>query len=171
MKFITYCWLLAALASTTALAQPHPKKKPIRKHAGVRRRTTRHVSRVVTDAPDYHYPGERSDCSQPKGNELLTFVKIPTLTEAGDTAEIVAAIQQRLRVAPAAPKGRVLVQFGVTEDGLVTQARVLKGLRADVDSAVVRATRQLPCFIPGMENGQPLAVGLRLYVPIVEQLP
>jgi hypothetical protein len=171
MNYVIYCWLLAALASTTALAQPHPKKKPVRKQAVVRRRTTRHVSRVAMDAPDYPYPEERSDCSQPRGTELLNFVKMPTLTEAGDTAEIVAAIQQRLRVAPTAPKGCVFVQLGVTEAGLVTQLKVVKGLRADVDSAVVRAMRQLPCFIPAKVNGQPLAVSMRLYVPIVEQLP
>jgi hypothetical protein len=123
------------------------------------------------NAPDYHYPGECSDCSQPRGTELLYLVKMPTLTEAGDTAEIVAAIQQRLRVAPTAPKGHVFVQLGVTEEGMVTQLKVLKGLRADVDSAVVRAMRQLPCFIPGKQNGQPLALSMRLDVPIVEQLP
>jgi hypothetical protein len=44
MKFTTTCCLLVALAGTTALAQMHPKKKPVRKHAVVRPPITESVA-------------------------------------------------------------------------------------------------------------------------------
>jgi hypothetical protein len=107
MKFATSCWLLVALASTTALAQTHP-------------------------------------------NPVYTYVEqMPTLNGQHALFASTAAITHAVVVPADAPAGRVFVQFVVTKEGTVSQPRVVKGLRADVDSAVVAATRKLSRFAPG----------------------
>jgi TonB family protein len=96
---------------------------------------------------------------------------MPKLPEASGMAGIVAAVQQRVLLPPTAPAGRVFVQFIVTKEGMVSQLQVVKGLRADVDSAVVAATRKLPRFTPGNQNGRVVPVRLTLLVPIAGQQP
>jgi hypothetical protein len=187
MTFTAYCWLLVALTSPTALAQTHLKQKPVRKHGVVRRRVTEHVSGIDVKKWPY-YREERADCGQPEERSdcgkmkvvatlcdatlVYTYVEqMPTLPEASGMVGIIAALKRRLLVPPSAPEGHVFVQFVVTKEGMVSQPKVLKGLRADVDSAVVSATRQLPCFVPGKHIGQPVPVSLTLPVTIVEQRP
>lgn len=82
-----------------------------------------------------------------------------------------AAITHAL-VAPAdAPDGRVFVQFIVNKEGKVSQPQVVKGLRADVDSAVVVATRLLPRFSPGKHADQAVAVSIVVAVTFPVKQP
>jgi len=69
-----------------------------------------------------------------------------------------AAITHSVVVPANAPAGRVYVQFVVTKEGQVSHPRIVKGLRADLDSAVVAATRQLPRFTPGKQGNRVVAV-------------
>jgi hypothetical protein len=172
MKFATCC-LLFALAGTTSLAQTHPKQphphhRPVIVHKPAQ--AARRVKEEYTCSLPLEWPQGSTVEAAP--NQAYTYVEqMPTLPEVSSMAGIVVTLQRRVLVPPTAPDGRVFVQFVVTTEGQVSQPQVLKGVRADVDSAVVAATRQLPCFVPGKQNGQPVAVRLTLAVAIVEQRP
>lgn len=181
MRFATFCWLVVALATTTALAQPHPKKKPVRKNT-VGRRVTRKAGEQNLDQwhvkepnlppvmPDLYYPTPEPEVAD--SSRIYTYVEqMPTLNGQSGFAAIITAIQQRLVLPSATPAGRAFVQFVVTKAGVVTKPQIIRGLRADVDSALVVATRQLPRFKPGKQAGRVVAVSYTLAIPIVGQQP
>jgi hypothetical protein len=60
----------------------------------------------------------------------------------------------------------VFVKFEVGKDGRLSHPQIVKGLRADLDSAVLVATRQLPQFTPGKQNGKVVTVSLTLPVTV-----
>lgn len=176
MKVVTCCWLLVTLAATTALAQPNPRKKPVRKHV-----VGRQVARKADEQdPEQWHANGRSlpplmtgaglPTPEPEvadSNRIYTYVEqMPTLNGQSGLAAVTTAIQQRLVLPSAAPAGRTFVQFVVTKEGAVTKPQIVKGLRADVDSAVVVATRKLPHFKPGKQAGRAVAVSYTLAVPI-----
>jgi TonB family protein len=98
---------------------------------------------------------------------VYTYVEqMPTLNGQNALTASIAAITQYLVVPPAAPNGRVVVKFEVDKAGYVRHAEVVKSLRADLDSAVVTATRQLPRFTPGKQNGRVVRVSFILSVTI-----
>lgn len=76
------------------------------------------------------------------------------------------AIAQRLAYSGTTP-GVVFVRFTVTKAGTVRDIRIVKGLTASADSAVVAAVRRLPRLEPGRSKGWPLNVALTLpiYLP------
>jgi hypothetical protein len=141
-KLATCCWLLLLLVATTTLAQSPSKKKPGRKRP------------VAQKAASQAVPMRETSGGGVFGNDFgqssMTF--------------ITTAIRKRLVLPPAAPLGRTFVQFVVTSKGVVTNPRIVKSLRADVDSAVVEATRQLPHFTPGRREGQAVAMSLTLAI-------
>jgi hypothetical protein len=139
MKFTIYCWLLVVLAGTTALAQPHSKKKPVRKHAVVRRRVTESVVREPLLPPAIKYV---ETAQLPNSAKVYTYVEqMPTLNGQRGFVAIITAINQQLVIPPTVPDGRVFVRFEVNRQGVIIHPKIVKGLRADVDSAVVTATR------------------------------
>jgi protein TonB len=102
-----------------------------------------------------------------------TYVeKMPQLPGGGQAA-IVNAIHQRIVCPPEALRdqmhGRLFVTFTIAPTGLVQGVIVRKGLRADCDSAVVQAIRQLPVFEPGMQVGKPVPVSLTVPVTFAIQ--
>ncbi|RZK24689.1 MAG: hypothetical protein EOO63_17005 [Hymenobacter sp.] len=128
------------------------------------------VALAATTTPAQTHPKNRTVAPDP--NQVYFYVEqMPKLPEASGMTGVAAAVQQLVLVPPTAPAGRVFVQFVVTKEGAVTKPQIVKGLRADVDSAVVAATRQLPRFIPGKQNGRVVAVRLTLLVPIAGQQP
>jgi TonB family protein len=177
MRYPTYCWLLVALATTTALAQTHPKKKPVRKPAVVRNTAPEQDWKTDKWERDNltHYctlPLEMPTDSQVEvdPNPVYTYVEqMPLLNGQPLAPASVAAITHALVVPADAPEGRVFVQFVVTKEGKVSQPQIAKGLRADVDSAVVAATRKLPPFTPGKHSGWAVPVRIMLPIPIVGQ--
>src|SRR6476469_962456 len=118
----------------------------------------------------------------PADNAIYTFAEqMPALTDGGSGTAIAAKLQS-LTTYPAAAmqdkvEGRVFVSFVVTAAGKVVQPQIVKGLRADVDSAVVNGVRQLPNMVPGRQNGKPVAVRMtapvsfRLQAPAVAPAP
>lgn len=174
---VTTCWLLAALATTTALAQTHPTK-PVRKPAIVHRlhrNKQKTTAKSFIEQDIYEDLTSRDEHTEPATldpNPVYTYVEQMPILNGQQTLFASMAAITNLVVAPAdAPEGRVFVQFVVTKTGAISQPRVLKGLRADVDSAVVAAARKLPRFTPGKQNGQVVAVSLTLPVtfPIKQQ--
>jgi protein TonB len=165
-KLIT-CWLLLALGTGAALAQTHPKKKHSRRHT---------IAKQLVAPPLY---SSVVFCGIDDGTEVkpatipfapnLIYTKVdqaPTLNGQPAKAASIAAINQYIMISPTAPTGQILMSFDVTKEGGVYHIAVIKGLRADVDSVVVTAVLQLPCFTPGKEEGQVVAVRLTLPVTI-----
>ena len=178
VRFSTSCWLLVTLTTTTALAQTHPKKKPARKPALVQRlhrnkqEPTGKPFRTQDIYEDFTSIDAPTEPATLNPNPVYTYVEqMPTLNGQHALFASTAAITRSVVVPADAPAGRVFVQFIVTKAGMVSQPHVIKGLRADVDSAVVAATRKLPRFTPGNQNGQVVAVSLTLPVtfPVKKQ--
>lgn len=109
-------------------------------------------------------------------SEVYTYVEqMPQLPGGGGNKAIVEFIQQHLaypNVAPASRKaGRVFVSFVVTKAGQVQDPKIIKGLSAEYDAAVVAAVQQLPRFTPGMQGfspktGKEVPVNVSFTVPI-----
>jgi TonB family protein len=177
MKLAT-CWLLIALTATTALAQSHPKKKPVRKHAVGRQLLAQSVA--VQPREEFICVGPLLPSTMdevvrpeiPDSLKVYTYVEqMPMLPNQKGFPDIITAINQRLVVPPSTPDGRIFVQFEVNRQGVVNHPKIVKSLRADVDSAVVAATRQLPRFTPGKQNGHVVRVSftLPITIPVAKQ--
>ncbi|WP_310396481.1 TonB family protein [Hymenobacter sp.] len=100
---------------------------------------------------------------------VYTYVeKMPQLPGGGGNKAIVEYIQSKLVYPSAAQadrkQGRVFVSFVVMKDGNVQDVKIIKGLAAAYDAAVVAAVQQLPRFIPGTQNSK--AVNVSFTVPI-----
>jgi TonB family protein len=105
-------------------------------------------------------------------NRVYTYVEqMPLLNGQHAYLASIAAISHSVVVPTGAPAGRVYVQFIVTKEGHVSSPHILKGLRADLDSAVVAATRQLPHFTPGKQSNRVVAVSITIGVtfPVAQQ--
>jgi TonB family protein len=103
----------------------------------------------------------------PDSSRVYTYVQVmPRLPggRPGSQQELIGAIQWRL-IAPAhVPRGRVFVSFIIRKNGKVSDLRMVRGLAASVDAAVLDAVARLPLFIPGRQNGQ--LVDVSMTVPI-----
>ena len=63
-------------------------------------------------------------------------------------------------------QGRVTVQFTVTEEGKVTDVKVLRGVNAELDKEAVRVVSGSPLWTPGRdENGE--AVSVSYVFPVI----
>lgn len=97
---------------------------------------------------------------------IYTYVEqMPALPSGGGMGGIVQQIQQNL-VYPSGPhqEGKVFVNFIVLADGSVSDTKIVKSLAPAYDEAVVAAIQKLPRFVPGTQNGRPVAVSFT--VPI-----
>lgn len=83
------------------------------------------------------------------------------LPEAGGPQAIVRAIQQRVVYPRLAlrygEQGQNQVTFAVAPNGQVGRVTITRSLRADLDTAVVFAVRELPRMTPALQNGKPVA--------------
>lgn len=65
-------------------------------------------------------------------------------------------------------QGRVTVQFVVSKDGSITDVKVLRGISPNCDKEAVKVIKNMPRWIPGRQNGNPVSVYFTL--PIVFKL-
>ena len=63
-------------------------------------------------------------------------------------------------------EGLVLAAFVVSATGQATEAKIERGLCPACDAAVLAAIGKLPRFVPGRQDGQPVAVALRFPVEL-----
>ena len=95
--------------------------------------------------------------------------QMPELPGGGGPEAIVRSIQQHIIYPklPAAQQrtGRVFASFIVTDKGEVQAGKIIKGLSAPYDEAVLAAIRQLPNFEPGKKEGK--AVNVSFTVPLL----
>lgn len=61
-------------------------------------------------------------------------------------------------------EGRVILRFVVGKDGSISNVRVLKGLDSSCDKEAVRVVKSMQKWIPGRQNGHPIAVNYTLPV-------
>jgi TonB family protein len=173
MKFAICCWLLVVLAGTTALAQTHPKYKrsgsPIVVHKNLPQRVLRdEVESYPLHMEEYLHCELKTAVAEPfDSTRVYAYVEqMPTLNGQPIMPASKATIEQYLVVPLAAPDGRMFVGFEISKTGSIHNVRILKGLRADLDSAVVTATRQLSRFTPGKQSGHVVAVSIVVPVTI-----
>lgn len=79
----------------------------------------------------------------------------------GETAlmqDVAAALEYPAAAYEERIEGRVIVTFVIDTLGHVTRPKVMRGVRADVDSAAVNAIMKIKPFTPGMRGGRPLNV-------------
>ena len=60
--------------------------------------------------------------------------------------------------------GTVILQFVVKADGSIGEVKVVRSIGEALDNEAVRVIKSLPNFIPGTQNGQPVAVWYTLPV-------
>lgn len=62
------------------------------------------------------------------------------------------------------PHAKVYAQFTVDTDGIITDVKVRRGLRADLDHRVVEAIQRMPAWKPGRKDGRAVAVSFTMPV-------
>lgn len=104
------------------------------------------------------------------GPKVYAYVgQMPTF-RGGGMSELSAYIQQQVRRSPDAGRvlndveGRLFVGFTVGNDGLVRDAKLVKGLHPVLDAETLRVVQALTGFEPGKQNGQAVAVSLTVPV-------
>ncbi len=55
-------------------------------------------------------------------------------------------------------EGKVYIQFVINEKGRVTEARVIRGVRYDLDNESLRVVNEMPDWKPGKQRGIPVKV-------------
>ena len=88
----------------------------------------------------------------------------------GGEKELMKYIQENLKypVTDTDVVGRVIIRFVVAKDGSVKDVTVLRGLTPEFDKEAVRVIQSMPKWIPGKQNGMPVAVYYT--IPIVFRL-
>ena len=66
-------------------------------------------------------------------------------------------------------QGKVYVSFVVGKDGLVTDAKVVRGVDPALDKEAIRVVNSLPAWKPGKQRGKPVRVGFSVPISFVLQ--
>jgi protein TonB len=98
------------------------------------------------------------------GAQMKLFEQMPRFN-GGGANDFSLWLNSRIQ-ATSGVEGRVLVQFTVGADGEVCDVKVIKGLREDLDDAVVQAVSASPRWEPALNSsGEPTAVTFS--VPVI----
>lgn len=66
-------------------------------------------------------------------------------------------------------QGKVFVAFTVTEDGTITDVKVIRGIDMYLDAEAVRVIKNMPKWSPGQINGKPVRVSLTAPINFILQ--
>jgi TonB family protein len=105
------------------------------------------------------------------GEPVYTYVEqMPALPSGGSMGGIMKQIQDNL-VYPSGPhqEGMIFASFTVGSDGAVRDPKIIKGLSPTYDEAVLAAIQKLARFVPGVQNGRPVAVSFTVPVSFKEK--
>lgn len=107
-------------------------------------------------------------------SEDESFQTVETMPEfPGGTDSLMRYIYTHLHYPPSALEkgiqGRVIISFMVNTDGSISDIEVVKGVEAALDAEAVRIIRSMPKWIPGKQNGKPVA--MKHALPITFRLP
>lgn len=104
---------------------------------------------------------------QAKMSDTTVFTVVEVLPEfPGGTESLYKYLSSKIKY-PAKAKedgiqGRVFINFVVEPDGSITNVKVLRGLRSDLDKEAVRAISMMPKWIPGVNRGKRVRVSYNL---------
>lgn len=80
----------------------------------------------------------------------------------GGNAELMKFIGSNLRYPTIAAEngieGRVIIQFVVNKDGVVSDAKILRSLDPSCDKEAIRVVKLMPKWVPGKQNGRNVPV-------------
>lgn len=102
------------------------------------------------DTTDLYVPGDEVFPRFPGGNDALMRYLSKNLRYNSTAIEFGIS-------------GRVFISFVVQADGSISEVKVLKGLGYGLDEEAVRVVKVMPRWLPGTQNGRPVAVA---YLPI-----
>jgi TonB family protein len=130
------------------------------------------VQAPETPAPPTPYKqGKAPALATSNGEPVYTYVEqMPALPSGGGMGGIVKQIMDNL-VYPSGPpqEGMLFASFIVGSDGVVRDTKIVKGLSPAHDAAVLAAIQKLTRFVPGKQNGQPVAVSFTVPVSFKEK--
>ena len=107
---------------------------------------------------------EQEESTPRRRSEMMLFEQMPRFN-GGGANDFSLWLNSRIQ-ATSGVEGRVLVQFMVGADGEVCDVKVIKGLREDLDDAVVQAVSASPRWEPALNSsGEPTAVTFS--VPVI----
>jgi TonB family protein len=107
---------------------------------------------------------EQEESTPRRRSEMMLFEQMPRFN-GGGANDFSLWLNSRIQ-ATSGVEGRVLVQFTVGADGEVCDVKVIKGLREDLDDAVVQAVSASPRWEPALNSsGEPTAVTFS--VPVI----
>ncbi|MBH8556462.1 TonB family protein [Hymenobacter sp. BT442] len=94
--------------------------------------------------------------------------QLPKLPGWGGPEATKLAIEEAIEWPQAEPRpaGRVVVRFTIEPTGAIDSLRIVRGLSAAADAAVLAAVRRLPVFVPGRQGGRPVRVAYTLGVAL-----
>lgn len=97
-----------------------------------------------------------------------SVAQLPTLPGWGGPEATKLAIEEGIEwpLEVAAPAGRVVVRFTIEPTGATDSLRIVQGLGAAADAAVLAAVRRLPAFVPNRQGGRPVRVAYTLGVAL-----
>jgi TonB family protein len=147
-------------AEALRLVRNFPAWKPARSSADQPIATRQHVD-IPMPLPDPSTP-----FAEPANLDSYA-TEMPTLLDGSNA--FADAILQAVRMPDAVQRenisGRVYAEFIIDANGLIRQPRITRGLCVSCDQAVLEAiTRIGPCT-PAQQNGQPVALKMRVEVP------
>ncbi len=80
----------------------------------------------------------------------------------GGMEEMMKFLQQNIQYPASAAKnkveGRVVLQFVVEKDGQIGEVKVARSVDPELDAEALRVVKSMPNFIPGRQDGKPVAV-------------
>ena len=107
-----------------------------------------------------------SDTLQSTGEEKV-FTIVEQMPEfPGGVDEMLKFISKNIHYPETAQndnvQGRVYVSFVIDKSGNVTDARVIRSVRKDIDDAALKVVNEMPQWKPGYQNGKPVLVAFNL---------
>ena len=113
---------------------------------------------------------QRHDQYATDTSQVFSYVdQLPTLPSGGDQVALMKAVQKQVQlpaeVREGRVEGRVIVRVVVGVSGVGRKATVVQSLSPACDAAALAAVRRLPRLLPGLYQGQPVAV--LLTIPVV----
>lgn len=119
------------------------------------------VIMVITKNENYKEETKVAGNPKSENSAIFTIVEDMPRFPGGDEART-KFINENLKIPAEGEKagieGTVYVSFTVKEDGSIANAKVLRGLNQSYDEEVSRVINLMPKWVPGMQNGKPVAV-------------
>ena len=109
-----------------------------------------------------------SNNNQPQTADKATYKVVETMPKLkGGLQSLMSEIQYPKEAKESGTEGRVLVQFVVTPEGSVRDAKVIHSASEELDREALRVAKQAK-FKPGTQNGE--VVPVQMSIPIVFRL-